>query len=696
MINDKNATELVSKSLRTLLSEAEAQEMQEHLNTSEETRTFAKLSTAIQDSISELAIQAEHGKQSVAPGLSAAARERLQDSVQRALHSSVSDSDLKKTGQFRISDSTELSVTANEAGGTKQVASRFTLIRQLGEGGLGSVWLARDDKLQRNVAIKQMNLSSLESVKNWQRFHREAEITGHLEHPNIVPLYLFGTDSVTNEPFYAMRFVGKRTLADAIVEYHERRLAGTEDELGLHRLLSYFQDVCQAIAYAHSRGVIHRDLKPENVALDNFGQVIVLDWGLAKLSEDSELATQLSDDINIGDEALAKTMVGEVIGTPLYMAPEQAAGDLDNINERTDVYGLGAILFSILTGSAPHENSARSSTDGKVNFRVVLKSIVERETPRPRDVVQSTPRELENVCMRAMSKKPYARFETASELADLVERWMAGQSQKQSRYKTMRMEGRELRADLQSTVRDLETNVRFMLRLPPIQELVQAESDEQVATWRERLATIFKGLLSANGDYQNVIYCRVDGDQFKEIVRVERLSTEHSNIRSIPKSRLKEHPVNEYIKKIIEQNPEEVLSSLVCDPMCDQSCYDRARLVAGAPVYNEKTEEPFGVIMIDCDLDRVFQKQMSRRLMACEVIVACDTHHIMMHNKDNMMIEESLKRPVAEVVPNFSAAVEALQTQGEYIDEGNQEVYGARLWLIPKVHGLMYLLGVKD
>ena len=708
MKNDKHISELISKSLRTRLDDNENQEVEEYLKSNSETRTFAKLSTAIHESVATMGVMAEKGESSIA--MPEGAKSRLKDSVASFLKDpsgfiveSVDESALRKTGEFvpvetMADERMILGVEGPQSGEVKKFSSRLRLIRQLGEGGLGSVWLARDEKLRRNVAVKQMNTASMEVPSNWQRFRREAEITGHLEHPNIVPLYQYGIDATTNEPFYAMRFVGKRTLADAIMEYHDRREAGEVRELELHRLLGSFLDVCQAIAYAHSRGVIHRDLKPENVALDNFGQVIVLDWGLAKLVEDSDLINQLPEDSMLEDSALAKTMVGEVIGTPMFMAPEQAAGDLDSIDERTDIYGLGAILFSILTGLAPHESSTRMlpSESKSPTMQEILKWIIESESPRPRDFVPSVPRELEKICMKAMSKKSFARFDSASDLADSVERWIAGQSEKQTRYETMRMEGRELRADMEATVRDLESNARFMLRLPPVQELIQAENDEEVAAWRERLAVIFKGLLSAKPDYQNIAFCRVDGDKFTEIVRVGRVRSEHSTIRAIPKSRLRTAATPEHIQKIIMRNPEEVLSGLVCDPMCELSVCDQAMLVAGVPVYDEKTEEPYGVIMIDCDIERVFEKQMSRRLMACEVVAACETHQIMMHNKDRRMLEETRRQPVALALPKFTSAVEALKTQSEYIDETDQEVYGARLWLIPNVHGLMYLLSNSD
>ena len=133
-----------------------------------------------------------------------------------------------------------------------------------------------------------------------------------------------------------------------------------DSALSIHRLLTVFLDVCQAIAYAHSRGVVHRDIKPENIALDNFGQVVVLDWGLAKLMEDSELMQQTSS--AGGVHTLLQTMDGEALGTPLYMAPEQALGEHDRVNHQTDVFGLGAVLFAMLTGRAPHEQTTSTMT----------------------------------------------------------------------------------------------------------------------------------------------------------------------------------------------------------------------------------------------------------------------------------------------------------------------------------------------
>ncbi len=579
------------------------------------------------------------------------------------------------------------------SGETRQLDTRYTLLRMLGHGGLGDVWLARDEYLNRNVAIKEMNRSALKSEKAWLRFHREAEITGHLEHPNVVPLYQAGTHPETNEPFYAMRFVGKRTLEDAIGEYHERCQLGKCDPLLLHRLLTAFLDVCQAIAYSHSRGVIHRDLKPSNVALDNFGQVIVLDWGLAKVADDGELGSQLSGDQDISDSVLAKTMAGEAIGTPLYMAPEQASGDLEAIDHKTDIYGLGAILFAILTGRAPHEDLGENG-QAIDSVEDMLKQIAARDAPSPRDFSKSIPVELEAICQKAMARKKYIRHDTASDLATEVERWMVDQGRRQAEYENMRMEGRELRANLQSEIRDLEANARFMSSLPPVQELIHGEPD-RIQDWRDRLIKIYSGLLRAKPNFRSLVYCRVDDDQFEEIVRVERNSTEHANVRSIPRSRLRKEALSQYIKDVMNQNPEEVHTSLVCNPMCD-SCLvegDDLRLAAGVPVFDHATEELFGVVLIECDLDRVIKQQMDRRMTAADVVVACDTFHVMMHNHTTKgWIDASVGKPVESILPKFNQAVDALRFSTEYIDENDRRIYGARLWLVPRKHGLMFLL----
>ncbi len=398
-MNDQQAAELISQSLAGALSAEDQSELEAYLHDQPDARNFAQLSRVIQQATLQQSTASEHGAEHDSQ-LSDVSKERMRRAVAEAVQQAH-----RQTPAARVAEaSTEYysgphSAPAEE---TRQTNSRFTLIRKIGEGGLGTVWLARDERLRRNVALKELKAASADAPQLWRRFQREAEITGQLEHPNVVPLYISGVNPETGMPFYAMRFLGKQTLSDAIYEYHARRTVDGDKSIHLHRLLTAFLDVCQAIAYAHARGVIHRDLKPENVALDSFGQVLVLDWGLAKLTTEGELATRLalsgSDD---DDSGFGHTFDGDVLGTPLYMAPEQAAGELDLLDERTDVYGLGAILFAILTGVAPHENSSKSH-QGSGRVADLLKSIVQTAPPKPREVNPDVPRDLEAICLRAM------------------------------------------------------------------------------------------------------------------------------------------------------------------------------------------------------------------------------------------------------------------------------------------------------
>ncbi|MDA7910121.1 serine/threonine protein kinase [bacterium] len=695
MLNDKKATELFSKSIDGELTETESNQLEVHLSNSEAAKAFAVLAKTIDKSIVENSGISESGDGDSA--LSQDAKNRMSDSILRAMEKNsnlaatlLDSNESPADQQFTLQNQQEI-----QPGDSREASSPYTIVRKLGEGGLGNVWLARDEKLNRNVAIKEMNSHALQSPKAWQRFEREAEITGQLEHPNVVSLYQYGTDRKTGEPFYSMRFVGKRTLADAITEYHDRCLAGKCDPLILHRLLTAFLGVCQAIAYAHSRGVIHRDLKPENIGLDNFGQVMVLDWGLAKVVDDSDLSSQLSGDVELSGEALAETLAGEVIGTPLFMSPEQAAGE--SVSQQADIYGLGAILFAILTGDAPHEPKKSKSAE-PLKIKEVLKSIQQSESPRPRDFRADIPIELEAICMKAMAFKKYARHDTASELANDVERWMVNQGQRQSEYETMRMEGRELRTNTQASVRDLETNVRFMANLPPIQELIRADSVEETTAWRDRLITIFSGLLRAKSDYRSIVYSRLEGDEFTELVRVERHSTVHSNIRSIPKSRLRSGTSSEFIQRVGQNDPDEVYTSLACGALHDAASCEKkdVTLFAGVPIFDSQEENLYGVVIIECDLDHILKQQLNRRFIATDIIVACDTYQTILHsNGQDGIVDESVGKTLQPTRPELTEAITHLQEKMEYIDTTNQQVYGARLWLNANPHGIMFLLSHK-
>ena len=307
----------------------------------------------------------------------------------------------------------------------RSVGARYTLLRKLGQGGLGTVWLARDENLNRYVAVKEMTAETSAGDLALEHFRREAEVTGRLEHPGIVPIYQFGCDEKSGKAFYAMRFLGRRTLQDAIDEYHERQQNGSDDKMLLHRLLSSFVSVCHSVSHAHSLKVIHRDLKPANVALDEFGQVTLLDWGLSKFDE----ATGIYDVAGRSEPGDLHDMKsgygGRVIGTPLYMAPEQAAGRLEDVDSLTDVYGLGGILYTILTGVGPHQSLAKSSetVTGREKF---LTRIVADDVIPPSDRKDAIPPELNAICSKALARQRYRRYQSAAELAEEVQRYMAG------------------------------------------------------------------------------------------------------------------------------------------------------------------------------------------------------------------------------------------------------------------------------
>ena len=225
-------------------------------------------------------------------------------------------------------------------------------------GGQGEVWIAEDTELHRKVALKQLRAHCADDPISQARFVHEAEVTGRLEHRGIVPVYSLGRFE-NGRPFYAMRFVAGTRLGDAIVKFHVARTADpahVDCSLKLRRLLGRFVDVCNTVAYVHSRGVLHRDLKPANIILDEYGETLVVDWGLAKSgSRDLDPA---STEITLPTVSVSKTpstLAGTTIGTPAYMSPEQASGPTSELGPATDVYSLGATLYCVLTGKPPFE-----------------------------------------------------------------------------------------------------------------------------------------------------------------------------------------------------------------------------------------------------------------------------------------------------------------------------------------------------
>ncbi len=353
-----------------------------------------------------------------------------EESIQKTFRGTVH---LTDSGTVQLSAAPEVTIplkeeTPDEVPGVIENEGRYTNASEHARGGMGRILMVHDEYLGREIALKELlaHMGSQEdsepgsapspvrfSTAVIARFLQEARITGQLEHPSIVPVYELGHRK-DGALYYTMKLVRGRSLSRAIRDADTFR----------HRLelLPHFVDLCNAMAYAHSRHVVHRDIKPANVMVGEFGETVVLDWGLAKARKGHDAHADVMEksimSMNLGEEAdSAKTNYGQLIGTPAYMPPEQALGHTDKIDERSDIYSLGVVLYEILTGRLPFK--AKTIKD--------LISDVIYESPVPiREVEPGIPLELAAICERAMRKSPSERYPSAKELADDVTRFQSG------------------------------------------------------------------------------------------------------------------------------------------------------------------------------------------------------------------------------------------------------------------------------
>lgn len=302
----------------------------------------------------------------------------------------------------------------------------------LGQGGMGQVRRVKDTRLGRMVAIKIMRPELMSNPREVQRFVEEAQIGAQLEHPGICSVYEL--DKLKSGAYYfTMPIVSGQRFADVIRDVHNMSTNGqwrtTRDGWSFDQLIGCFQAVCEAVAFAHGKGVAHRDLKPQNVMIAELGQVVVMDWGLAKLVGTPLGACELHSDRHLA------TRPGSIIGTPAYMPPEQAFGDIERVDLRADVYSLGTILYEILSGCPPYDGSCNkeilnqmllgppkslhcnaekeSEQSGRITSLDFLfggdeKPSGQKANPRPLELIE--------ICERAMQHKPSDRYANASDL----------------------------------------------------------------------------------------------------------------------------------------------------------------------------------------------------------------------------------------------------------------------------------------
>lgn len=295
------------------------------------------------------------------------------------------------------------------AAARRVVADRLADLGPIAKGGFGRIHLMEDRALLRRVAMKVLDERHAARDKSVRRFTEEAQITGQLDHPNIVPVHELGIDE-SGQRYFTMKMVQGKTLTRIL------RIADFADRSGrdLERVLQILLKVCDALSFAHSRGVVHRDIKPDNIMVGSHGQVYLMDWGIAHLMGQKRSRTP-----QVRTESGGQDAPGTILGTPAYMAPEQARGQIDAIDARTDIFSLGAILFTVLTGRPPYRG--RGALE---KLRLAQAGIV----PDPESVAEDRDLlpGLLRITLKACAKDPVDRYQNVGELRADIEQFLRG------------------------------------------------------------------------------------------------------------------------------------------------------------------------------------------------------------------------------------------------------------------------------